>query len=346
MIPYLCQTWCLVTKNMKSLKEIQSISIFKQIANYAVEYLSKGKSMNELIRHLSNLSKKSSDSSDEQNGGIVEKSTNFYCVRIMTIHASKGLQFSVVISACGFKEHKNMMKLYNFHNKDSDGSEKQFLTFEDEKVGDESISKLERIAEWKRLFYVAYTRAQFLSIMPYYEKYSDKFLKGSLEKYMNDNPDDYETVYNNGLSYDELRVMTSNILGKPANQEEVAKLKENQNKEIIKLKGISSNIRTHKHSYSSLTHGHEHKQEVDEEENKEGTINEGLSSFDKLGVNVALDYDEKIEPIILSKDYPKGAKLGTALHEIFENLDFKNYQKGLDEKIKSCFLKQTSVMIL
>ena len=44
-------------EKLKSLKEIQTLSIYKQIANYCIDYLSSGRSMDELIRTLKNLSK-------------------------------------------------------------------------------------------------------------------------------------------------------------------------------------------------------------------------------------------------------------------------------------------------
>ena len=82
---------------MNSLKEIQSLAIIRQIGDYCIDYLSKGHSLSDLIRNLRRLSKGDSLDEEDQNGSLVSKSTNFDCVQIMTIHASKGLQFPVVI---------------------------------------------------------------------------------------------------------------------------------------------------------------------------------------------------------------------------------------------------------
>ena len=70
------------------------------------------KTFDDLIRSLSNLSKGGDYEGDDQNGTIVEKSTNFDCVQIMTIHASKGLQFPVVIAPCGFKKPNRNGKVF------------------------------------------------------------------------------------------------------------------------------------------------------------------------------------------------------------------------------------------
>ena len=56
----------------------------------------------ELITELKqNISK-----DDDEATAIIEKSTDFNSVRIMTIHASKGLEFPIVISVAGFKGNR------------------------------------------------------------------------------------------------------------------------------------------------------------------------------------------------------------------------------------------------
>ena len=164
---------------MKTLKEIQSYSKFKQIANYCIEYLSLNKSLDDLIRNLENVSNGGNIEGDDMTGTLVEKSTNFDCVQIMTIHASKGLQFPVVIAVCGFKNPFNKSKAFSFHQKDQFGKEKLKLTFSKDEETKKLITQ-EEIAEWKRLFYVAYTRAQFLMIMPLYTSYGQSFLSQSI----------------------------------------------------------------------------------------------------------------------------------------------------------------------
>lgn len=325
-----------LSENMNSLKEIQPLAIYKQISNYCIEYLSNDKTFDDLIRSLSNLSKGGDYEGDDQNGTIVEKSTNFDCVQIMTIHASKGLQFPVVIAPCGFKKPNRNGKVFKCHIKCEDDKEKQVIIFErTEEV------KNENIEEWKRLFYVAYTRPQFLLIMPYYNTYGDDFLRDSVEKFMVNNKDSYKIIYNNELGYEELRKQTSKILSKLGSSMDDLVLKEQQDKVLKQMIKETSNKKTYKHSYSSLSHQRIQLEEVEDiEVNKEGIIEEGLSVYDKNNKVIIPNYDDSIEPIVLPTDYPRGAKLGTALHEVFENLDFQNYEENISFKINRCFLNQ------
>ncbi|MBO5982977.1 MAG: hypothetical protein J6Q06_03820, partial [Clostridia bacterium] len=93
-----------------------------------------------------------------------------------------------------------------------------------------------------------------------------------------------------------------------------------------------------KHSYSSLSHSAVEVIDIDEED-KEGIIENGLSMFDKLSIMTIGDYNHLLDPLTFPIDYPKGPKLGTALHEIFEGLDFQNSSDNLVSKIKRCFKK-------
>ena len=329
-----------LSENKKSLKEIQSLSKYKQIANYCIDYLSNGKTISDLIIHLTNLSNNSGDS-DEQNSGIVEKSTDFDCVRIMTSHASKGLQFPVVICCGGFKGKNNKAKLYTRHV-----GEKQVLSLDNT-----DDAKADSAAEIKRLFYVAYTRPQYLMILPFYEKTIEKFLSSTLKDYMDDPTCEYRDIYDNNIDESVLKEDVKKILNsKVSNTDKENTDKENTDKEKLiadqtkVLKNLIRDLkykRTYKHSYSSMSHSKDVEEIVDGELiNKEGEETEGLAIFDKTCLAVIPKYDKDVNPIALPKDYPVGAKLGTALHEVFEGLDFPNYEINLDNKINRCFSKQ------
>ena len=320
-----------LTQKMNTLKDIQSFSIYKQIGSFCVEYLSRGKSINELIRTLTNLSTGGEYDGDDLNGTIIEKSTNFDCVQIMTIHASKGLQFPVVIGAAGFKGRNRSSEVYQTHKKINNQT-KKILSFEKS----EEVDK-ESIAELKRLFYVAYTRPQFILMLPLYKNYCDSFLNDSLQQFMKDFKDQYRTIYSNNSSYQKLRQESSKIL-KSSNENIVLSTSTDQEENLKKLIKTSITKKIDKHSYSSLSHNNI-EQEIDEE-NKEGNIEIGLSMFDKHSKMINGNYDETLLPIDLPNDYPKGPKLGTALHEIFEGLDFVNSSVNLTNKIKRCFRKQ------
>ena len=132
----------------------------------------------------------------------MEKSTNFDCVQIMTIHASKGLQFPVVIGVCGFKGPVSTVSVTTFHK-----DKKQILSYQ---KSDEYNN--EQIAEWKRFFYVAYTRAQFIMIMPKYKKYGASFLQDSIDQFINNYPNEYRIIPNVYKSYQRLRDEVGEIL--------------------------------------------------------------------------------------------------------------------------------------
>lgn len=314
--------------NLKSLKELQSLSIFKQISNYCIDYLSNGKSLLDLTRNLSSMSNGAKTEGDDISGAIVEKSTNFDCVQIMTIHASKGLQFSVVIGVCGFKKPITGGKVYTYH----DDKQRQILTFN---RNDEVV--FEETSEWKRLFYVAFTRAQFITILPYYDTYGNEFLKKSIESLISNNKDVIRFIENDNSSYAALRKKTSDILNKTTLASDTSS-KEKQDEALKDLISSCRHKKTHKYSYSSLSHGsiiH-----IDDEENKEGIIEEGLSSFDTNNKVVSAAYDINKSAIAMPANYPKGAKLGTAIHEVFETTDFTNYENVIENNIKHCFLNQ------
>ena len=331
-----------LNETMKSLKEIQSLAIIKQIGNYCVEYLSNGKSLDDLIRNLTNVSTGGKSEEDESNGALVEKSTNFDCVQIMTMHASKGLQFPVVIAVGGYKGPYTHGKVFTCHDIDKiTNKEKQYLVFDrNDKVVEEEIE------EAKRLFYVAYTRAQHVLILPDYNKFGFDFLGSSLQKLIDNDKDVIRFVYDNKLTYKDLRDMSTKILASKEEQKEAENAETDQNKVLKDLIGSSYFKSTFKHSYSSLSHGHENKDIEEEEdfENKEGNIEEGLAMFDTHNKVIKANYDENIEPIALSSNYPRGARLGTAIHEVFETTDFTNYENEIDETIKHCFLKQGVVI--
>lgn len=315
-----------LTKNMKSLKELQSLAIFKQIAKYCIEFLSSGKSLDELVRNLQNLSIGGHDDMDDSNGTIVEKSTNFDCVQIMTMHASKGLERSVVIASGGFKGEYNQIQIYQC----PDDYGKNKLSFEKPEHYDDN-----RAAEFKRLIYVAYTRPKYILMLPYYESYTHEFLKESFVEYMNNYEDDYRIIESTKENYEVLRIKTNQILA--SNETKDDENTKHQFEKIAKIKKHTAEIKVSKHSYSSL-HGPDIFE--DDEENKEGVQPVGLSKFDKNAISVNIIYDESKEPLTLPSNYPAGSKLGTALHEIFEGLDFVNYEDGLEEKIKLTFTRQ------
>ena len=326
-----------VMDRLNNLGKIQSLTIVKQIADYCIEYLSRGNTLDDLIRHLNDLYNGESSASDED-GAIIEKSTNFDCVRIMTMHASKGLQFPVVISVGGFKGPYNQVSTFTYTK-----NGKRVLDFESSKDYDACEE-----AEWKRLYYVGYTRAEFLMILPIYRhvRGNKEFIKDTLLEAMSENPSEYKLLPFTKVNYDDLTLKSRKILSYIKNTESIDTFtKDEQDEEIKKLIKNRKNKVTFKNSYSSLSHG-DHKEDeeliIDDEiiQDKEGAKEEGLSAFDTKAKMILGDYLHEFEQINFPIDYPKGPNLGNALHEIFEIIDYTDYESYIDDVIINCFKKQ------
>ena len=110
-----------------------------------------------------------------------------------------------------------------------------------------------------------------------------------------------------------------------------------EQKEMIKnFIKQEENRKSYKHSYSSLSHP---KEEEEDEDDKEGLKGDGLKEFDRKAKQVDGKYED-LSPMVIPSKFPRGAKIGTALHEVFEKLDYQNYESMVEEVIKNAFDNQ------
>lgn len=312
-----------LVKRMTNLNDIQKLNKYRQIGDYCSDYLSKKHTLIDLINKLSYLSKGGSD--DDEDGAVVQKGTDFDCVQIMTIHASKGLQFPVVISVIGFKDYNNQVVNYVYHN--ADNNNQQTLTF-----NSNDFTKEERKNEMLRLLYVAYTRAQYVMMLPTYELSSrpslTKLIKERTTNYIAAGKEYRPMVLSNknfSVLSDEVKDMLPQVVANIDDKEK----QDAENKLVIEAR---KKKQSYKHSYSNLSHPKktEDEDEYDEDESildKEGLQNEGLADYDKSSIQVDIEYDTSENGSKLSC-LPKGSALGSALHEIFEKTNFKQYDKS------------------
>ena len=315
-----------IEKRLSGLDNLQTLSKFRQIGEYIVEYLYKNdSSLDGVSRHLSRLVARTESPDDE--GSLVARGTDFDCVQLMTIHASKGLEFPVVIAAGGFKQRNNQIpQVYLYHEEKKDDEGKPVgkyakLSFSED--GKEKMKKEEEI-EWQRLFYVAYTRASSLMILPNYEKSISgdkeinnvftKTITASLSAFMQN--DANKKLYENFIFSEEnnrkLSKEVQEILKHKKEKESDGTTEDSQKEVFTELKDAKNRL-LKKNSYSSLGHkkiglneyvSDKYKpEEQDDDENLEETSE--LSDSDYL------------------KGYPRGSKLGLALHSIFEKIDFE-----------------------
>ena len=315
-----------IEKRLSGLDNLQTLSKFRQIGEYIVEYLYKNdSSLDGVSRHLSRLVARTEGADDE--GSLVARGTDFDCVQLMTIHASKGLEFPVVIAAGGFKQRNNQIpQVYLYHEEKKDDEGKPVgkyakLSFSED--GKEKMKNEEEI-EWQRLFYVAYTRASSLMILPNYEKSISgdkridnvftKTITASLSAFMQN--DANKKLYENLIFSEEnnrkLSKEVQEILKHKKEKESDGTTEDSQKEVFTELKDAKNRL-LKKNSYSSLGHkkiglneyvSDKYKpEEQDDDENLEETLE--LSDSDYL------------------KGYPRGSKLGLALHSIFEKIDFE-----------------------
>lgn len=308
-----------ILKRLGSLNKLQSLTLYKQIGDYCISYLYDNHTISDLINKLNGQEGLDSDDDDSS---TVEIGTDLHSVKLMTIHASKGLQFPIVISVAGYKAPFNQIKAYTYHN---DNRERKICY-------DSKKALKDLIGEWERLIYVAYTRAEYLMIIPYYKVSTNNYfydtLKAKTKIYMDNNSSDYRKLYMNDLEEDELKRQVKLAINDTTNNDGISFEEQKKNiKEIIKNENKKKSF---KHSYSSLSHPKDNNETecfIDDFD-KEGFIEDDLKQFDTKSMPIYGEFKE-IEHIDYSK-IPRGASIGTMLHEVFERLDFTNYEKDLD----------------
>ncbi len=310
-----------ILDRLSSLDKLQSVSIYKQIGDYCVSYLYNNHTIDDLI---DNLKKLSEGDSDEQDTNTVEIGTDFDAVKLLTIHASKGLQFPIVISVAGFKGKNKQAKVCTFHDKKD--SNKRKISF-DLSDADNDIK-----LEWERLLYVAYTRAKYLLFIPYYGPNSDIYRNVAANRILNykmSHTDDYETIKDIKETDDNLKQNVKETL-KSLVKETTSSSEEQMKKQIEEIRKkltyvTLNNKKSFKHAYTSLTHPNNDKDRNDDSEN---TTFESVSEYDENCVPCkCLNYQrDELSPIIPDK-FPKGTKIGSALHEIFEKAVFVEYKE-------------------
>lgn len=321
----------LVEERLMDLSKLQNLAKLRQIGSYAIDYLyDHGCSLDELVRKLVALQNKQGDA-DDRDGNLIAKGTDFEAVQVMTIHASKGLEFSVVISVAGFKQlPTNKTGPFLYHDPNDEKKVKLGL-------GDyaKEARKKEELKEWCRLFYVDFTRASSILMLPRYSKWSNKeefrFLKESMDAFCVDDNSDYYTVMKTESSWDFntekiLKSTVQNKILKPLSEREEKLIdtpvsKEEQLVVIENLQKKVGELSIMQHSYSSLVGKVESSVSID-----------GSKALDKEGLSESYDIENKPENADagigeeeLSIKYPRGSKLGNALHEVFELTPFHDF---------------------
>lgn len=324
--------------------KLQESAKVRQIGAYIFDYLYNNRvSLEEVVKHLEGLFLSKEDADDED-GNLVSKGSDFDAVQVMTIHASKGLQFPVVISVAGFKE----LSLKN--NFSESAKNPIFANSRDGKkyLGFDALSKKRRKAEsldeWRRLFYVDFTRAESVLILPYYkEKWESKngkeqfgFLQTSLSL-KNSEPSESPKTIDSFVCGESVKESVENAA--PACKYVRPKMKISQDASDAPIRDLNGKIfakSVFQHSYSSLSRENFEKEESEdvsvEGENRNCDGESGFAdsavkalSVDPNPVRIFESSAERISENIVPgvRDYPRGSKLGNALHQTFELMDFQ-----------------------
>lgn len=325
-----------IDKYLCDYSKLQSLAKIKQIGAYVFDYLYQNRiGLEEVINHLKGLSI-DSENADDEDGNLVSKgSDTLDAVQVMTIHSSKGLQFPVVISVAGFKGLRNdQLPPFVYREKEDD---KVFGLTKDAK----EERKVEELEEWRRLFYVDFTRAESVLILPYYTNiWSDKrnsneknfsFLKNALENVKSFTQ--FEDL--SGMSLLSGWKTKSRKLKETVKKLE--KMQENDEESSAEhIRKINNSIAEKiisQHSYSSLSgkmdrnnYSVEGKMWNAEDEESFGIeTKKWVKEIDASPVRFLLEEDPVVEENALPEreHYPKGNRLGNALHQMFEEMDFE-----------------------
>lgn len=306
-----------VEKHLMDLAMLQNLAKLRQIGNYCITYLYQNSAcLSDIIRHLEGLRTDNADTDDED-GNLVAKGTDFDAVQVMTIHASKGLEFPVVISVAGFKQFNDSASgPFIYHEGDSTR-----MGFEST---DKVIRKSEEIEEWKRLFYVDFTRASSVLILPRYTKWHIKdadaykpefeFLGRAFNNLCKNHKDYVEPLkvntWNEELS-GQLRDIVKLQILKPLSDKSRNEIdngsREQQEACADALQKDLAKLSVLQFSYSTLN----------------GKADNPISdpSGGRPDKDDGNDAQETATEAVQIR-YPKGSKLGNALHSVFEDLKF------------------------
>lgn len=319
-----------IEHRLMNVSKLQGMAKLRQIGNYAIDYLYNHRcTLEDLIRHLQGLARYA-ESADDENGDLVEKGTDFNAVQLMTIHASKGLEFPVVISIAGYKQLPHTSAPVITHG-ENDTLHIGFGDTAKEK------RKSEEMEEWKRLFYVDFTRASSILVIPRYSVWYNEpkegeapkrsayfkhlhFLMDALDSFAEKGTAHYSKIPSNDAwvsgtkAFGKMAALVRGILDRTQKESGTANLDEDiaeQKRQMSMLQGKVAGASILQYSYSSLA-GRAETPIAGPDDSR--TEKEGASAEDE---STGLD----------TGNYPRGSKVGDALHNILEHTRFFKFGK-------------------
>ena len=217
------------------------------------------------------------------------------CVRIMTLHKSKGLEFNIVFFPMILKQPKGSDWVTR-HRKTDRGYEREMVFMplkELQKDQSDGLLNDEKLEENRRI-YVGITRAKYLTVCYTYAK------KGHLEK----------TNFFHKEEREHVKLCSSRPSTEPAGH------------------SVSTD-----EDFSEKTVLTEKPEEAERRIRPEWAISSFSSINSHLPGDSGTQKEELPDPDLPLADFPSGTEAGTVLHSIFEEADFKKDNDGLIESI-------------
>lgn len=309
-------------------KSFSELAKFQQIGDFILESLCSQKynPPEKIIEDLIGLHHHEKIS-DQEN--LIAKNSDADVIQLMTIHASKGLEFPIVILFGGIAQINNKQK-YVIAGSPLQPIERYLSFFKDLPLEGKRIADIEKNdtkEEWRRLFYVALTRAKHLLILPRWEDKKDTpyqcFLKNSFNEIQN-----YPNLFaflSDFTTFKKKQTLENKTIDFSKRQnEEIKKLKNR----FIKIYSERKNgFQIQKTSYTSLAHG-----------NENAVVNERIDKTEEIS---PLEIFPPLSlPNSAEKNLPKGNLIGNVFHELFEEIDFQEWSGLNPEKIELSIKKQ------
>lgn len=284
-----------------SQQEIENIRKFEELAlEYSANY---NNYTNEFLEYILNKSEQ------DENEASVELSNN--CVRLMTIHSAKGLEFPVVI----FYDSKNSHR-YRSEDIEINGELGYGLKLDGDSLIYNEVKNRNNILEKEerdRLLYVCVTRAEkefiFINLKNNEKEkiHRDSFLEQLV------NIEDYE--YNIIKVINSLKPIKKTRLTIKTDESLISEEK----KEINQKKDIVSSI-TGYNVYKSCPREYYYKYKL------------GIKNTEILDKGYD-NFSENKDPVTISRE--DAAEFGTMVHSLIENLDEDNVDKQILESIEN-----------
>ena len=332
-----------IDKFLCESSKLQSFAKVKQIGMYAFDYLYNNRvSLDELIRHLEGLTSNSEDA-DEDDGNLVSKGSDLDAVQLMTIHASKGLQFPVVISLAGNKgKYAQAPGPFVY----TDAEKRRIFGLDDES---KKTRQAEELEEWRRLLYVDYTRAEALLIAPLYSHWFDDNgnLKGdfvflaqaemSLPEEWKESVDATDLEWNRNALKSRVDAILQTADSETKTFAKVPEEGEEEHRQrILALDQSLGEKSIFPYSYSSLS-GHGDTDDVTKDGSRENQEDGDTDDVKPLKIDLdpvrVLPFapTETVPALETVEGFPKGRLLGNAMHAVFEKMDFERSDNWVSE---------------